>query len=176
MLYPCCTSRARSLHEPLTTCSAFHNHEVLHCQNNGLLIKLLSILSEPVILLPAHRYGRDLKFEGMASSSQAAPTAAPPVLEASGLEAMALLAQSKMRCGGCGGKVGASLLSRALARLPPPVAAPDVVLGLSSADDAAVVRPPPAGHLMVQTVDFFRCVGPCIRIEGFFPKLQCSMY
>lgn len=80
------------------------------------------------------------------------------VVQAAGPEALALVAAAKMRCGGCGAKVGASVLSRALARLPRPAdgSAPHVLLGLDSPDDAAVLEPPPPGHLLLQTVDFFR--------------------
>lgn len=49
------------------------------------------------------------------------------------------------------------MLSRALARLPPPPPNASVVVGLDAPDDAALLRPPPPGHLLVQTVDFFRC-------------------
>lgn len=52
-------------------------------------------------------------------------------------------------------QVGASVLSRALARLPPQPARPDVLAGLDARDDAAIVRGPPPGHVGVQTVDFF---------------------
>lgn len=59
-----------------------------------------------------------------------------------------------MRCGGCGSKVGATVLDRVLARLRP-VQRDDVVLGLGAPDDASVEKVP-AGMVAVRTVDAFR--------------------
>ena len=69
-------------------------------------------------------------------------------------EAIRELSTIAMRCGGCGAKVGSTVLSRVMQRLAAG-ARGDVVVGLDSPDDAAVLSVP-AGKLMVQSVDYFR--------------------
>jgi selenide,water dikinase len=64
------------------------------------------------------------------------------------------LAEASMRCGGCGAKVGAGILSRVLGRLERRDEG-GVLVGLAAADDAAVIQVPP-GRVLVQSVDFFR--------------------
>ncbi len=85
-------------------------------------------------------------------ADQAEPTAESIPLDA-GEQTQAISAVA-MRCGGCGAKVGATVLSRALANVRP-IARDDVLIGLDSPDDAAVLRVPP-GSAMMHTVDFFR--------------------
>jgi selenide,water dikinase len=79
--------------------------------------------------------------------------ALPPLADREALKEISAIA---MRCGGCGAKVGASVLSRALAGIEP-AARTDVVLGLNAPDDAALVDVGGA-QLSLQTVDYFRAI------------------
>ncbi len=91
--------------------------------------------------------------EPPAQAMQRVTTAVPdPAL--ADADARRLLADIGMRCGGCGAKVGASVLVRVLARLGPSPGA-GVAIGLEVPDDAAMIEVP-AGKALVQSVDFFR--------------------
>jgi len=81
------------------------------------------------------------------------PTVEPGLADA---EALRELSAAAMRCGGCGAKVGATVLSRVMNRLEP-FRRDDVLIGLDQPDDAAVVRIP-EGKVTVQTVDSFRAI------------------
>lgn len=78
---------------------------------------------------------------------------APGLVEPSVLQELSTIA---LRCGGCGAKVGSTVLSRVLAQLSPGER-PDVLVGLDAPDDAAVLEVP-AGKVTVQTVDSFRAL------------------
>jgi selenide,water dikinase len=83
-----------------------------------------------------------------------APRKNPEAVPLDTAESAQAISAVAMRCGGCGAKVGASVLSRALANVRP-LERDDVLIGLHAPDDAAVVRVP-AGKALVHTVDFFR--------------------
>lgn len=64
----------------------------------------------------------------------------------------------RMRCGGCGAKVGSTVLQRVLQRInleQPSGDQGDVLIGLDAPDDAAVVKVP-TGQVMVHSLDYFR--------------------
>lgn len=92
--------------------------------------------------------------EPPATPMDMAARTAPPDPALADAEAMRLLADIGMRCGGCGAKVGAGVLTRVLERLEPSPF-PNVAIGLDAPDDAAMIEVP-AGQALVQSVDFFR--------------------
>jgi selenide,water dikinase len=78
--------------------------------------------------------------------------AIPSIADATAIEELS----NSIRCGGCGAKVGATVLGRAL-RAVEPATNPDVVVGLAQPDDAAVVDTG-SQRLSVHTVDYFRAI------------------
>lgn len=68
----------------------------------------------------------------------------PPVAVAAGRDALDVLAHASMRCGGCGAKVGATVLSNVMRRLRGKIISrPEILVGLDSPDDCAVVAAEP---------------------------------
>ena len=79
------------------------------------------------------------------------PALASGVADAAAIQEISAIA---MRCGGCGAKVGSTVLDRALGQLQP-FRRQDILIGLDAPDDAAVAAVPP-GKVTVHTVDYFR--------------------
>ena len=94
------------------------------------------------------------EFPEMDASAKAAAAPVQSAVKLSQEESLQAISAIAMRCGGCGAKVGATVLQRALGNLHP-VDRDDVLIGLKDPDDAAVVRVPP-GKAVVHSVDFFR--------------------
>jgi selenide,water dikinase len=99
----------------------------------------------------------------------------PPGIEIepglAGAEALQEISTLAMRCGGCGAKVGSTILTRVLQRLKP-IQRDDILVGLQTPDDASVVRVPP-GQVSVQTVDFFRSFINDPYLFGRITALHC---
>jgi selenide,water dikinase len=93
------------------------------------------------------------KFNELPEMTPAPAAPLPPLADREALREISAIA---MRCGGCGAKVGATVLSRALAGIEPAVRA-DVVVGLDAPDDAALVDVG-GERLSLQTVDYFRAI------------------
>ena len=82
---------------------------------------------------------------------EAGPKLAAGVADQDAIRELSTLA---MRCGGCGAKVGSTVLTRVMQRLPVSGRG-DVVLGIDAPDDATVLTVP-EGRMLVQSVDYFR--------------------
>ncbi len=92
-------------------------------------------------------YSSQLPVQALNEEARGAATKAASALDE-------LTRRSRMRCGGCGAKVGRSALDRALAGLDAPSRS-EVAIGLDAPDDCAVVRFD-GGAPVAQSVDFFR--------------------
>jgi selenide,water dikinase len=93
------------------------------------------------------------RFRDLPAMPEAAVGLASPLADKAALRDISAIA---MRCGGCGAKVGATVLSRALGAIEP-FPRPEVLVGLAAPDDAAVVDTG-GPRLSVQTVDYFRAI------------------
>jgi selenide,water dikinase len=82
--------------------------------------------------------------------------AAAPHVQVADKAALKEISAMAMRCGGCGAKVGATVLTRALGDIEP-LPRPDVLVGLDAPDDAAVVDSG-GPRLAVHSVDYFRAI------------------
>jgi selenide,water dikinase len=93
------------------------------------------------------------KFNELPEMAEPEPAQIPAIADQSAIREISAMA---MRCGGCGAKVGATVLTGALSDVVPAVR-DDVVVGLDAPDDAAIVDMG-GKRLSVHTVDYFRAI------------------
>jgi len=93
------------------------------------------------------------KFNALPEMKSKVAAFASPIADKAAIKEISAIA---MRCGGCGAKVGATVLSRALGQITP-AERDDVVIGLDAPDDAAVVDSG-GPRLSAHTVDYFRAI------------------
>jgi len=123
------------------------------------------LASRGQLVVPAEKWLRDLKMwidkkwihnyrlEGLPQMAVEGPEI--PGLVRGDAKSEALLFGALMRCGGCGSKVGSTLLSRALGRLNH-MGHQHECLKYSVGEDCAVVETTPGGPVTVSSVDFFK--------------------
>jgi selenide,water dikinase len=93
------------------------------------------------------------KFNALPEMAQPDMAHVPAIADDAAIKEISAMA---MRCGGCGAKVGATVLTRALGAVEP-ADRDDVIIGLDAPDDAAVVDNG-GKRLSVHTVDYFRAI------------------
>ena len=109
-------------------------------------------------------YGDGLRMSGSMSPAASSSASASTSASSTAPELDLLLTQAAMRCGGCGSKVGASLLSSVLSKLgvvgddpDDPDRPDDPDKPATSLDDAAFLPAVPANAKAIQTIDYFKC-------------------
>ncbi len=89
------------------------------------------------------------KFQDLPDMSSSSSIKIPISTVTAGTEAVGILEHASMRCGGCGSKIGADILSRVLRKLS--------LQKESGPEDAGIVPiPTEEGITVVQSVDYFR--------------------
>lgn len=104
------------------------------------------------------KYSTELNFEQMENGMETMSVSYSTPL---GKKLQEYEKKGRMRCGGCGGKIGASVLRSVLNEI---FSEENGHLNCSLNDDAAVLSPPSPEFDMIQTIDYFRevCEDPYV--------------
>lgn len=100
-----------------------------------------------------------LRIEHGLEEPESFPNPINKLAKSMGQDTIDMLSKSKMRCGGCGSKVGAQVLSRALSRVREFAhRRPQIIagIGVGEGDDCALVIPPAPPAYLVHSIDYFR--------------------